>query len=31
LASGTFVQFERVGFARLNEVGATIRAAFAHK
>ena len=31
LSSGTFVQFERVGFAMLNEVGPTIKAAFAHK
>ena len=29
--AGTFVQFERVGFAKLNEVGDTIKAAFAHK
>ncbi len=28
---GTFVQFERVGFAKLNVIGDTIRAAFAHK
>jgi hypothetical protein len=28
---GTFVQFERVGFARLCEMGDPIRAAFAHK
>jgi glutamyl-tRNA synthetase len=31
LAAGTFVQFERVGFAKLNEVGDKIKAAFAHK
>ena len=31
IAEGTFVQFERVGFAKLNEIGGTIRAAFAHK
>jgi glutamyl-tRNA synthetase len=31
IAEGTFVQFERVGFAKLNEIGNTIRAAFAHK
>jgi glutamyl-tRNA synthetase len=31
IAEGTFVQFERVGFAKLNEIGDTIRAAFAHK
>ena len=31
LTAGTFVQFERVGFAKLNEVGDTVRAAFAHK
>ena len=31
LAAGTFVQFERVGFAKLNETGDTIRAAFSHK
>ncbi|MFX1605324.1 MAG: glutamate--tRNA ligase [Promethearchaeota archaeon] len=31
LAAGTFVQFERVGFAKINEVGDTIKAAFAHK
>ena len=31
LVAGTFVQFERVGFAKLNEVGDTIKAAFAHK
>jgi glutamyl-tRNA synthetase len=31
IPAGTFVQFERVGFAKLNEVGDTIRAAFAHK
>lgn len=28
---GTFVQFERVGFAQINEVGDPIRASFAHK
>ncbi|MFW9962216.1 MAG: glutamate--tRNA ligase [Candidatus Sifarchaeia archaeon] len=31
LAEGTFVQFERVGFARLYEIGAIIKASFAHK
>jgi glutamyl-tRNA synthetase len=31
LTAGTFVQFERVGFAKLNEVGDTVIAAFAHK
>ena len=30
-AAGTFLQFERVGFAQLNEIGDTIKAAFAHK
>jgi len=30
-SGGTFVQFERVGFAKLNEIGDPIRAAFAHK
>ncbi|MGY5855837.1 MAG: glutamate--tRNA ligase [Candidatus Thorarchaeota archaeon] len=29
--AGRFVQFERVGFAELNEIGDTIKAAFAHK
>ncbi len=31
VAEGTFLQFERVGFARIFEVGDTIKAAFAHK
>jgi glutamyl-tRNA synthetase len=31
LPAGTFVQFERVGFAKLNEIGETIKASFAHK
>ncbi len=31
LAEGTFVQFERVGFAKLNDIGIPIKAAFAHK
>jgi glutamyl-tRNA synthetase len=31
LTPGTFVQFERVGFAKLNEIGDTVKAAFAHK
>ena len=31
IVAGTFVQFERVGFAKLNEIGNTIKAAFAHK
>ncbi|MFW9797971.1 MAG: glutamate--tRNA ligase [Candidatus Thorarchaeota archaeon] len=30
-SSGTFVQFERVGFVEINEVSDTIQAAFAHK
>ncbi|MFW9975781.1 MAG: glutamate--tRNA ligase [Candidatus Thorarchaeota archaeon] len=31
LAKGSFVQFERVGFAKLNDMGTPIKAAFAHK
>jgi hypothetical protein len=31
LAEGTFVQFERVGFAKLTDVDDAIQAAFAHK
>ncbi len=31
LVEGTFVQFERVGFAKLNDMGTPIKAAFAHK
>jgi glutamyl-tRNA synthetase len=31
MKAGTFVQFERVGFAKLNEIGDTIKVAFAHK
>ncbi|MHA1963111.1 MAG: glutamate--tRNA ligase [Candidatus Thorarchaeota archaeon] len=31
LSEGTFVQFERVGFAKITNIGDTIQAAFAHK
>jgi glutamyl-tRNA synthetase len=31
MSPGTFVQFERVGFAKLNEIGETIKASFSHK
>lgn len=31
VANGTFLQFERVGFARVYETGKTVRLAFAHK
>lgn len=31
IESGTFLQFERVGFARVFDVGAPVRVAFAHK
>ena len=31
LKEGTFLQFERVGFARIYHVGDPVRASFAHK
>jgi glutamyl-tRNA synthetase len=31
LEAGTFVQFERVGFARINSTGDVVKASFAHK
>ena len=31
MKAGTFVQFERVGFAKLNEIGDIVKAAFSHK